>query len=176
MSTGIPELDAVAIVAVLNRHRVRYVVIGAFAAIAQQAPIDPTRDIDITPEASTANLRRLSSALNELDARIRTDSAEGGLPFAHDAASLGRAAMWNLVCRYGEFDIAFQPSGFDEGYTALAARAHRVAVEGIEVSVADLEDVIRSKEAAGRPKDLRTLPSLYRHRDSLAADQSWRTH
>ena len=33
-----------------NRHQVRYVVIGAFAAIAQQAPIPATRDIDITPD------------------------------------------------------------------------------------------------------------------------------
>ncbi len=29
--------------------------------------------------------------------------------------------------------------------------------------VADLDDVIRSKEAAGRPKDLQVLPLLYGH-------------
>lgn len=170
MPTEAPDLDAAAIVAALNRHRVRYVVIGAFAAIAQQAPIAPTRDIDITPEESSQNLRRLSAALKELDARVRTDSVEGGLPFAHDGASLRRAAMWNLVCRYGEFDITFRPSGFDDGYRALAARAHRVVVEGIEIRVADLDDVIRSKEAAGRPKDLRALPSLYRYRETRRAD------
>lgn len=34
-------------------------------------------------------------------------------------------------------------------------------VEDTEVLVADLADVIRSKEAAGRPKDLRVLPTLY---------------
>jgi hypothetical protein len=170
MPPNIPDLDAAAIVAALNRHRVRYVVIGAFAAIAQQAPIAPTRDIDITPEESTQNLQRLSAALKELDARVRTDSVEGGLPLDHDAASLGRAAMWNLVCRYGELDITFRPSGFDNGYRGLAARAHRVVVEGIEISVADLDDVIRSKEAAGRPKDLRTLPSLYRYRATRRAD------
>jgi hypothetical protein len=167
-----PDLDAAAILAVLNRHRVRYVVIGAFAAIAQRAPINPTRDIDITPEASPVNLRRLSAALKELDARIRTESPDEGLRFDHDAASLGRVATWNLVCRYGEFDIAFQPSGFAEGYAALAVRAHRVAVEGVEIRVADLGDVIRSKEAAGRPKDLRILPSLYRYRESLGAGET----
>ena len=172
MPANAPDLDAAAIVAVLNRHRVRYVVIGAFAAIAQRAPIDPTRDIDITPAASTANLRRLSAALKELDAHIRTGSADEGLRFDHDAASLRRAATWKLVCRYGEFDIAFQPSGFEEGYAALAPRAHRVVVEDIEISVADLEDVIRSKEAAGRPKDLRTLPSLHRHHESVRAGES----
>ena len=56
-ANGEPELNAAAIVAVLNRHQVRYVVIGAFAAIAQQAPIPATRDIDLTPEASQENLR-----------------------------------------------------------------------------------------------------------------------
>jgi hypothetical protein len=145
-------------------------VIGAFAAIAQQAPIAPTRDIDITPEESTQNIRRLSTALGELEARVRTGSNEGGLPFAHDAASLRRADIWNLICRYGELDLTFRPSGFDDGYRGLVARAHRVVVEGIEVSVADLDDVIRSKEAAGRPKDLRALPGLYRYRETRRAD------
>jgi hypothetical protein len=171
VSTDVPQLDAAAIVATLNRHRVRYVVIGAFAAIAQRAPIAPTRDIDLTPQESTENLRRLSAALTELDAGVRTDSDQGGLPFDHDAASLRRAATWNLVCRYGEFDIAFRPSGFDDGYTGLVARAHRVVVEGVEVDVADLDDVIHSKEAAGRPKDLRALPSLYRYREARRAGE-----
>jgi hypothetical protein len=162
-----PDLDATAIVSALNRHGVRYVVIGAFAAIAQRAPIDPTRDIDFTPEDSPENLGRLSTALAELDARIRTDVDEGGLVFDHDAASLIRANTWNLICRYGEFDITFRPSGFDGGFTELAERAHRVIVDGVEVSVADLDDVIRSKEQAGRPKDLRALPALYRHRQGI---------
>ena len=159
--------DAAAIVAVFNRHRVRYVVIGAFAAIAQQAPIEPTRDIDFTPATTTDNLRRLSAALNDLDARIRTPGVEDGLPFGHDAASLGRAAVWNLICPLGEFDISFRPSGFDGGYDELRERAHLVDVDDVRVRVADLADVIRSKEAAGRPKDLRVLPALYRHLASL---------
>lgn len=157
------ELNAAAIVAVLNRHRVEYVVIGAFAAIAQQAPIPPTRDIDLTPATTAGNLTRLSKALKELGARIRTDDVPEGLPFDHDGASLGRAAMWNLVCPLGEFDINFSPAAFEAGYRDLAARSHLLRVADVEVRVADLADVIRSKEAAGRPKDLRVLPILYRH-------------
>jgi hypothetical protein len=160
------EFDPVAIVSVMNRFRVDYVVIGAFAALAQRAPIAPTRDIDFTPDQSSENLTRLSGALKELDARIRTGVDDGGVPFDHDAKSLRRADMWNLVCRFGEFDIAFRPAGFDSGYAGLIDRAHRVLVEGVEVLVADLDDVIRSKELAGRPKDLRVLPALYRYRAS----------
>jgi hypothetical protein len=159
-----PRLDAVAIVSVLNRHRVDYVVIGAYAAIAQRAPIDATRDIDFTPDDSSENLGRLSAGLKELDARIRTGADAGGLPFDHDAKSLRRADIWNLICRYGEFDICFRPAGFDTGYAELIQRAHRVVVDGVEITIADLDDVIRSKERAGRPKDLRVLPALYRHR------------
>lgn len=162
MSTS--DQDPAAIADVFNRLGVRYVVIGAFAAIAQQAPIAPTRDIDFTPENSVGNLQRLSAALRELAARIRTDAVEGGLPFDHDASSLGRSAMWNLVCRYGEFDVCFRPAGFPAGYRDLIGRAHLVLVEDVEVMVADLDDVIRSKEEAGRPKDVQTLPALYRHR------------
>ncbi len=161
-----PELDAAAIVAALNRHQVRYVVIGAFAAIAQQAPIPATRDIDLTPETGQENLARLSLALTELGARIRTEGVPEGLPFSHDATSLAAAEMWNLICPDGEFDISFHPSGFADGYAQLAANAHRLRVGEVDVIVADLADVIRSKESAGRPKDLRVLPLLYRHQSA----------
>lgn len=158
-----PALNPAAIVAALNRNHVRYVVIGAFAAIAQQAPIPVTRDIDLTPDASQENLARLSRALTDLGARIRTEAVPGGLPFSHDAASLAAAEVWNLVCADGEFDISFYPSGFVGGYAQLAVNARRLRVGEVEVVVADLADVIRSKESAGRPKDLRVLPLLYRH-------------
>lgn len=87
----------------------------------------------------------------------------GGLPFRHDASSLQAAEVWNLICADGEFDIAFRPSGFGGGYAQLAVHAHRLRVGDVEVVVADLADVIRSKESAGRPKDLQVLPQLYRH-------------
>lgn len=167
---GGPDLNPAAIVAALNRHQVRYIVIGAFAAIAQQAPIPATRDIDITPEASQENLDRLSQALTELGARIRTEAVPGGLPFRHDASSLAAAEVWNLICPDGEFDISFRPSGIPGGYAQLAANSHRVRVSDVEVTVADLADVIRSKESAGRPKDLQVLPLLYRHLSERTAD------
>jgi len=166
-----PALNAAAILEVLNRHEVEYVVIGAFAAIAQQAPIPATRDIDLTPNASMDNLARLSEALRELDARIRVEGIIAGLAFDHDAASLGRAQMWNLICRYGEFDLSFFPSAFDGGYEQLSVRAHRVTVEGTVVVIADLADVITSKEAAGRPKDIQVLPTLIRHQRKMSDEQ-----
>lgn len=112
----------------------------------------PHRGADPTADESTENLGRLSAALKELDARIRTGADPGGLPFDHDAKSLRRADMWKLICRYGEFDISFRPAGFDTGYAELIQRAHRMQLDGVEITIADLDDVIRSKERAGRPK------------------------
>jgi hypothetical protein len=67
--------------------------------------------------------------------------------------------MWNLTSPFGEFDISFVPSG-TEGYDDLARRAQVIESHGEAVPVADLDDVIRSKEAAGRPKDILHLPIL----------------
>lgn len=44
-----PDVDVVAMVEVLLRHRVEFVVIGGFAVELYDVPVPPTRDIDITP-------------------------------------------------------------------------------------------------------------------------------
>ena len=49
--------------------------------------------------------------------------------------------------------------------SALRSRAEVIRVGAEELSVASLADVIRSKEAADRPKDRAVLPLL---RDTLA--------
>jgi hypothetical protein len=69
-----PEFpDVPAFVSVLNRHGVRYVVIGGF--VAQGFISDyVTHDVDFTPATDRENLNRLSAALTELGARIRTDA------------------------------------------------------------------------------------------------------
>jgi hypothetical protein len=105
---------------------------------------------------------RLSTALKELGARVRTDAADEEFPFDDDGQSLAASPVWNLICPYDEFDLSFVPSGIAGGYDELVVRAHRMRVDAIDVMVADLSDVIRSKEAAGRPKDLQVLPIPYR--------------
>lgn len=133
-------------------------VIGAFAALSHGSPF-PTEDVDITPETSRENLVRLSKALHALEARIRTDAVEGGLPFDDDAESLAAGTVWNLTTTFGDLDISFRPSG-TSGYLDLARDAVGVEMAGVVVPVASLADVIRSKQAANRAKDQRVLPVL----------------
>jgi hypothetical protein len=100
--------------------------------------------------------------LKDLGARLRTAAVPEGLPFDHDGRSLGASSVWSLICPDGEFDTSFRPSGFAAGDAEFEPHALRVRVESVEVLVAALEDVIRLKEAAGRPKDIHVLPILYR--------------
>jgi hypothetical protein len=67
--------------------------------------------------------------------------------------------VWNLTCKFGELDISFKPNG-TEGYDDLAQNAIRPEVHGDHMPVASLADIIRSKEAAGRPKGFTALPAL----------------
>lgn len=156
MSAG--ELDLRRLFAVLHAHRVVYVLIGGLAAVVHGSPF-PTEDADITPDGDRHNLDRLASALRELNARVRTQGAPDGLPFACDAVSLAAAQMWNLTTDAGDLDIAFRPAG-TQGYDDLHRGATGVELYDVTVEVAALSDVVRSKQAANRPKDQRVLPVL----------------
>jgi hypothetical protein len=148
------------IFAALERHGVRYVLVGGLAAIFHGAP-HITTDADIVPEIGRDNLERLSAALKELHARIRIAGEPEGIPFDHSGESLSRVQVWNLVTDRGNVDITFVPSG-TRGYDDLVRDARPMSVRGTPVPVASLADVIRSKEAAGRDKDRLVLPVLRR--------------
>lgn len=143
---------------VLNEHKVRYVLIGGLAATLYGS-MSPTFDVDITPEMSAENLARLSAALRDLDARVRVDGVPDGLPFSHDAASLSGITTLNLVTRYGALDIASQPAGIIR-FEDWDAHAADISTLGVSVRVASLEDIVKSKESAGRDKDKAQLPLL----------------
>jgi hypothetical protein len=67
-----PDRDA--LLAVLIRHGVAFVLIGG-AAIQSHGGAYDTQDIDLAPEVGEANLHRLCDALNELKCRLVTDLA-----------------------------------------------------------------------------------------------------
>ena len=145
------------IAAVLTRHQVACVYIGGFAAFIHGSPL-PTDDVDIVPETSAENYARLSTALSELDAKVRAEGVEP-LPFFHDADSLAAVRTWNLTTKYGNLDITVEPSG-TQGYPDLQRDATATELDGVRIQLASLNDIVRSKEAAGRDKDRRALPVL----------------
>jgi hypothetical protein len=143
--------DPQRIIEVLARHRVRYVLIGALAARLQGFP-RITADADVTPASDADNCHALARALRELDARIFTESVTQGLPFDWTGSALRGSATWNLVTSAGRIDLHFEPDG-TQGYADLVQGAVRFEAFGVELLAASLEDILRSKEAAGRPQD-----------------------
>ena len=148
----------------LNRHEVEYVVVGGGAAQLHGAPVIRTRDADVVPSNSGDNLDRLAAALREMDARVWVGPDEpDGLAMAFDRGTLGQIeGFLNLVTRFGPLDVTYRPDGTG-GYADLAQSVVVVKLLGVDVPIASLEDIIRSKEAAGRPKDIAVLPVLIEH-------------
>lgn len=61
--------------------------------------------------------------------------------------------------RFGPFDISFVPDGTD-GYEDLRENARFVERFGVQIPVAAVRDIARSKRAAGREKDAAHLQIL----------------
>jgi hypothetical protein len=157
------EYNPVGVLRVLVEHEVDFVVVGGVAARLRGAPL-LTQDVDITPATDRSNLERLASALQELNARLRTATEPDGVPFPFDPALLEASNIWAMITKHGDLDLVVSPAGTD-GYNDVVRDADpiRVAIEpDLIVNVASLVDVIRSKEAAGREKDRAALPLLRR--------------
>jgi hypothetical protein len=158
------DVQIAAVAECLNRHQVDYVLVGGAASQLHGASIPRTRDADIVPSQRQDNLDRLAAALDEMGARLWVGPSEPeGVPMRFDRHSLGQVQRFlNLVTSHGPLDITYRPEGTD-GYDDLIRSTVIVRLLEVDVPVAALRDVIRSKEAAGRAKDLAVLPKLIEH-------------
>jgi hypothetical protein len=158
------DFDPVLMLTVLREAGVRFVLVGGMAAILH-GDVGVTIDLDVVPERGPGNLDRLARALRSLEARIRREGAPEGLGFDCSEAffrNLPPDSILSLTTSVGDLDLTFCPSG-TEGYADLRRDAVEIeAADGVQVLVASLADVIRSKEAAGREKDRLALPRLRR--------------
>ena len=147
------------ILEVLERFGVAYVVIGGLAAEIHGSPYI-TRDVDVTPARNPENFAKLAAALRELEAKPRVPGLAEPVEVLLDARSFQQGTTWTYVTKHGNLDVALLPDG-TSGYDDLRRGATRERIsDSLEVSVAALSDVIRSKEAAGREKDRAVLPAL----------------
>jgi len=155
--------DPLRLFRVLNDAGVRYVVIGAFAGRLLGSPT-VTRDLDVCHAQDAANLQALAIVLRELNARLR--GTDRPVPIVLDAQTLASAQSWTLTTDAGDLDLIAIPAGTD-GYDDLLRNAEPTDLDGLTVLVAAVDDLIRMKRAAGRPKDLIELEVLGALRDEL---------
>lgn len=142
-----------AVLEALNRHGVRFMLVGLSAAVLQGANTG-TRDIDIWFE-------------NASDARIFDAVREAGgiwVPgsFGLRPPQIGGDAVGDRL------DVVTHMDGLGK-FAEELANTVPVEVDGIPLRALRLERIIDSKRAAGRNKDLAVIPAL---EEALAAVRS----
>ena len=151
-----PKFDPYGVLQALERHRVKYVVIGGFARVLRGTE-EITRGIDIAPSSRGDNLRRLDEALQEIEAKHRR-----GRKLEHFETATLDEPMIELVTDYGELKIVPTPAG-TQGYDDLRRAARREPLgRGVHPEVASIGDLARMSTALGTERDLAHLRQLRR--------------
>jgi len=137
------------------RHGVRYLFIGKSGAILLGFP-DTTQDADLYVDNSAENAQAAVAALRDL-----------GFALTHPQVEEIQRRKDFVQLKSGPFDLdlIFAPDGIERFEDAW--RRH-VEVEGYPVC--HLDDIIASKEATHRQKDLESLARLRSFREY------WRSH
>ena len=148
--------DFAKLLSALRSENVEFVVIGGIAVISH-GHVRATLDLDICYARSPENLARLVRALAPFQPRLRGAPPE--LPFFWDERTLKNGLNFTLTTTAGDIDVLGEVTGLG-GYGELAIRADVIDLYGGEVRILSLEDLIRSKAAAGRAKDLVDLEAL----------------
>ena len=157
------RFDPLGVLRTLLDGGVRFVLIGGLAASVRGSPVI-TGDLDICYARDDDNLERLATVLASLQARLR--GAPDDVSFVLDARTLKAGDHFTFSTSAGPIDILGTPAGTN-GFADLDAAATDEAVDGMTVRVAAVDDLIRMKRAAGRPKDLIALEWLGALRDEI---------
>jgi hypothetical protein len=143
-------LQAEEIARAFREENVEYLFIGKSGAILLGFP-GTTQDVDVFPESSPGNAERIVRALRKV-----------GFEVDSTLESQIRACKDFVQIKTGPFDVdlVFAPDGI-ESFAAARGRAIRIGV----FAVANIRDIIASKRASGRERDLLELPLLEAFRE-----------
>jgi hypothetical protein len=148
--------DFLAILEILAKHQVEFIVVGGVCAVLHGAPV-ATFDLDLVHSRAPANLDRLMVALKELDAHYRVPGRQDRTPDLTQLASSGHQL---LMTDSGPLDLLGE-IGSGRGYDQLLDQCLEVKVgPALRLRILKLEALIKSKEETARDKDKAVLAIL----------------
>jgi hypothetical protein len=140
----------------LCEAEVSFIVIGGMAAVTQGSSY-VTADLDIFYERHRLNFAKIATALQPFHPSLR--GVDQDLPFVLDESTLRSGMNFTLATDAGDLDLLGEIAGFS-GFEEVKAQSEEIELYHHEIWVLTLDGLIHSKEATGRPKDLRLLPEL----------------
>jgi hypothetical protein len=147
MSSEFSEKTLVALARALRRAKLEAIVIGNSASMLNGAPVT-TQEIDLLIRDTRQNRRKLARFAEEIG---------GSAPMPVSQRSKVEWIEGRLAV---PVEIHYDRISSGLTFSSLRSRAQLVAVGDEKLVVAALSDVIRSKQAADRPKDRAVLPIL----------------
>jgi hypothetical protein len=139
----------------LREQRLEAVLIGNAAAAIHGAPVT-TLDFDFMFRSTPQNLRKLKAVARSLDAMILR-------PY------YPVSQLYRVVDDAGGLQADFMPAIHGvRSFEGLRSRSVAREIAGRTILVASLDDIIASKKAAGRDRDLAVLPVLEQTRKAAA--------
>jgi predicted nucleotidyltransferase len=132
----------------LISHRVRFVLVGGHAVAGHGEPRF-TEDLDVFVDATIANARRVREALIAF-------GFSASVPAAAALAAPGK--VWMIGRKPWRIDLLTSI----DGVVFRDAWKGRISVDfdGQKLPIIGLDELIRNKKAAGRPKDLADVSAL----------------
>jgi hypothetical protein len=144
------------ILKILHDAHLEFVVVRG-AAMHLQGSAYVTKDVDFCYARTPENIKRLAAALQPYRPKLR--GAPASLPFLFDARAIAQGLNFALTTDPGDLDFLGEVTGL-RSYEAVKVAAGIRVIDEISVAVLSLAGLIKSKKAAGRPKDLYVLPEL----------------
>jgi hypothetical protein len=141
---------------VFQDHGIKYLFFGRSGAILLGYS-DTTQDVDLYVEKQSANCGKLVGALLELGFRL-TEQEQQEVRQGKDFIQLRNGPF--------DLDLIFAPDGIERFEQAWQRR-----VEKHGLPIANIDDIIGSKQAANRQKDKESLPRLLSFREWLNRNQ-----
>jgi predicted nucleotidyltransferase len=140
----------------LSESQVECIVVGGLAGVVHGSS-RLTQDIDLVYARRPADIARLVAALKPHSPYLR--GAPPGLPFEWNEAAVGRGLNFMLTTDMGDIDLLGEITGGGD-YDSLLPHSVEVELFGCRCRCLDLPGLIRTKRAAGRPRDLEALAEL----------------